>query len=93
MRVWRHLEKRYGLTKEAFLQLYESQAGGCAICGAPHALCVDHCHSTGVVRGLLCDSCNNGLGRFRDNPDSLRKAAEYLEKATNETQGVPLEND
>ena len=54
----------------------------CEICGnAPgeRALAIDHCHSTHKLRGLLCGNCNNGLGRFQDDPALLRKAAEYLE--------------
>ena len=53
----------------------------CAICKefmqSPH---IDHCHKTGKVRGLLCQTCNSGLGMFHDQPDQLRAAAEYLEK-------------
>jgi hypothetical protein len=65
--------------------MLSEQSGVCKICGEPcptykHALAVDHNHTTGKVRGLLCNNCNNGLGRFRDNPQYLRAAADYLEK-------------
>ena len=43
-------------------------------------LCVDHCHTTGNVRGLLCDTCNTALGKFRDNIDLLNEAIKYLKK-------------
>ena len=51
-------------------------------CGKPRALNVDHCHITGVVRGLLCNFCNHALGAFDDDPARLRLAADYLEGAT-----------
>ncbi len=60
--------------------MLEAQGGGCAICGKPPgdiALHVDHCHETGRVRGLLCFSCNAGLGQFRHDPDLLYQAMEY----------------
>ena len=41
---------------------------------------IDHCHTTGAVRGILCSTCNKGLGQFKDNPKLLRRAAKYLEK-------------
>jgi len=41
---------------------------------------VDHCHTTGEVRGLLCNRCNTGIGQFKDNPNILRSAARYLDK-------------
>jgi hypothetical protein len=61
--------------------LLSAQAHQCAICLTEisrEVACLDHCHKTGVVRGALCDRCNLGLGLFRDNPDTLTKAAAYL---------------
>lgn len=52
----------------------------CAICNSGNNLQVDHCHETGTVRSMLCGPCNRSLGGFADNPDLLRKAAEYVEK-------------
>lgn len=76
-------KRRYGLKKEDYWELYQKQKGVCAICeGACRKnkrLSVDHDHGSGRVRGLLCASCNRGLGMFLDNPLRLRKAAEYLE--------------
>lgn len=67
----------------------KKQNGTCAICNQPEivknnqgqiiSLAVDHCHVTGKTRGLLCFCCNVGLGVFKNNPNLLRKAAEYLE--------------
>lgn len=69
---------RYGLTEEAYDALMEKQDGGCAICGAEGDFSVDHCHDTKKVRGLLCRECNIGLGKFKDDPELLRKAISYL---------------
>lgn len=77
---------QYGLTPEQYDTLCENQNGVCAICNNPPSgngvsatfLVVDHDHATGEVRGLLCDFCNRGLGIFRDNPETLMAAAEYL---------------
>ncbi len=59
--------------------LLAAQDGRCAICHevAPR-LAIDHDHSTGAVRGILCDPCNMGLGHFRDNPELLAEAIRYL---------------
>ena len=54
---------------------------GCAICGEKtEDIVVDHCHDKNVYRGLLCQLCNRGLGNFKDNTDSLKRAIEYLNK-------------
>jgi hypothetical protein len=52
----------------------------CNICGSSENLVVDHCHSSGVVRGMLCNHCNRGLGHFRDNTEVMLKAIAYLNK-------------
>lgn len=58
-----------------------AQNGCCAICGTvPRRLVVDHCHSTNMVRALLCDRCNRGIGSFEDNGELLRAAAAYVDK-------------
>ncbi len=76
------LRNKYNLTHDQYIELLKIQNYVCAICGGvtkDKRLSVDHCHSTLWVRGLLCQSCNLGLGNFRDNPESLRRAADYLE--------------
>lgn len=79
--------KDYGLTPEQYEAWVHLQGGLCAICGRlerkrnKQRLSIDHKHGTTIVRGLLCDSCNNGLARFEDSPEYLRSAAEYLEAA------------
>lgn len=76
--------RRYGITVADYDQMLVAQNGVCKICRqvcvTGRSLSVDHCHETGKVRGLLCASCNNGLGRFKDNALLLRAAAEYLER-------------
>lgn len=81
------LKKLYGLTLEQFDTLVAKQNGLCAICGRPagkgrggkpRRLDIDHCHKTHTVRGLLCSSCNNGLGRFDHNHRTLQRAVDYI---------------
>lgn len=79
------LKHQYGLTIEQFEELVKAQNNKCFICdieggynGKP--LYVDHCHKSGRVRRLLCQHCNSGLGMFKDNPELLLKAAEYLKE-------------
>jgi len=75
-----HLTRRYGMTAAEADFLLEEQDGVCAICGVAAATHVDHDHETGVVRELLCFNCNGGLGQFKDDPDVLRAAAQYVER-------------
>lgn len=72
---------KYGIRPAEYMEMLRVQRGKCAICNdpfgkAPH---IDHCHETGVIRALLCYTCNVGLGSFRDEPLLLRMAAAYLE--------------
>lgn len=81
-----HLRKKYGITIEQYEQILLDQGSVCAICKEPpndprgfrpH---IDHCHSTGVVRGILCGPCNKGLGSLRDSLLILNNAINYLSK-------------
>ena len=78
----------YGVTKEQFISMLEEQNHCCAICGISHEqyrknsngkrFAVDHCHTKGHVRALLCEWCNKGLGHFKDDYNLLLKAAQYI---------------
>lgn len=74
----------YGLSLEEYYFLHDEQLGTCAICHnkckSGRRLAVDHNHETGKTRGLLCMSCNRGLGLFNDDRYLLAKAVEYLEE-------------
>ena len=71
----------YGLTVQDYDTMYENQKGLCLICEKPfEVLCVDHCHTTNKVRGLLCTSCNIGLGHLKDDTRILQQAIKYLER-------------
>jgi hypothetical protein len=73
------LRKRYGMTYEEYKNMLKNQNNRCAICGAlSEDLHVDHCHETGLVRALLCETCNLGLGCLRDRADILYKAFIYV---------------
>lgn len=69
--------QRYGITIEVVQKIISR--GACEICGSADRLHIDHDHVSQAVRGLLCHSCNNMLGRAKDRPEVLRRAAEYLE--------------
>lgn len=84
--------KQYGLSLDDVKALLGSQDNSCAICGKELSIsdemkniskiaCVDHCHETGVVRGILCRSCNSGIGYLKDDLEIIRSALRYLEKS------------
>lgn len=72
--------RKYGLTQVEITARAKSQGGGCAICGRSDDgfPVVDHCHTTGRPRGLLCRGCNFGLGHLKDDLDLMRAAERYL---------------
>lgn len=80
----KHRLRVYNLTREQHEAMLQAQQHTCALCCMPaldghsRGLVVDHDHATGLVRGLLCQSCNKGLGDFKDNPIALAKAIQYL---------------
>ena len=77
-----YLRKSYGISNEDYSALEQAQNYTCAICNRREKqnkhLAVDHNHSTGEVRGLLCFSCNTALGLLEENPESLRNMLIYL---------------
>lgn len=87
--------RNYRLTKEQVDRIAEEVGHVCQICGEEGfvmdptrhkaRLVVDHCHTTGVVRGLLCHNCNRALGLFGDSPELLKRASEYLQAKGAET--------
>lgn len=78
----REYKRNYGLEHDVAVSLANNRIGECKICSRVTKLCVDHCHDTKVVRGLICDNCNKMLGHSFDNPQTLVKAAEYLRSNT-----------
>ena len=72
------LQRLYGIGLEEYGALLEAQGGLCAICKKESKLHVDRCHDSGSIRGLLCASCNVGIGFFRNDPLTLGAAASYL---------------
>ena len=86
IRARRSLLKKYGITEEFYEEERKAQDYCCKICGKHESnqkhgkLYIDHCHDTGLYRGLLCNSCNTGLGSFQDNIDTMLKASEYVKE-------------
>lgn len=86
----RELQKKYGISFDIYIEMLKKQHGVCAICNRPETkldkggnirpLCVDHCHTSGKVRGLLCASCNLALGNLEDNVDYFLNAISYLKE-------------
>ena len=82
--------RRYGLSAADYAKLLARQNGACGICKrSGRALCIDHCHLTGKVRGLLCHKCNRGLGHYDDNPVFTQAATAYLARSLGD-ELIPL---
>ncbi|QPZ53604.1 endonuclease VII [Pelagibacter phage HTVC100P] len=86
------LKRAYGITFDEYEELLSKQNKKCAICGIdnngkyrnkPRAFAVDHCHTKGKIRGLLCSDCNTGIGLLKDNINFLQSAINYLNKLKN----------
>lgn len=84
-----NLKRKFDMSIDDFIKMKESQKYVCAICKNPETaldgktkilreFCIDHCHETGVIRGLLCNRCNHGIGKLRDSIEILESAIEYL---------------
>jgi hypothetical protein len=93
------LRRKYGIGIDQFNKMFAQQDGRCAICGRHQTefvkgLAVDHDHSSGAVRSLLCPNCNHGLGCFKEDGVLLKKAIAYLEvHSTNNTVSVQATSD
>jgi hypothetical protein len=74
---------RYGITQDQIIKMLNKQKHKCPVClnelNDKNMFAVDHCHKTGLVRGLLCGKCNWGLGSLMDSVENLKRAAKYLE--------------
>jgi len=81
-----HMMKTYGLDLKDYEKMLKAQNYNCAICGSPPPnnrktrLAIDHCHTSGKVRGLLCDRCNRSIGLLKDDVSVLESAIKYLTK-------------
>lgn len=80
---------KFGITLDDYHKMLEKQDGRCGICKSTEAggrwgtFAVDHCHTTGKVRGLLCSNCNNGIGKLGDTVEALESALDYLRRSQN----------
>lgn len=85
---WRHkhIEKTYGITVEDYNKMLTEQSNSCYTCGVhvdsagKNGLVIDHCHTSGKVRSLLCSNCNSALGLVNEDINRMKKLIEYLEK-------------
>jgi len=93
----RERERRFGITRQEYAEIFHSQNGTCAICSLPEtatrngkvkALAVDHDHKSGKVRGLLCSDCNTGIGKLKENRNIFLSAIKYLDKYSDQRQVV-----
>lgn len=87
-----YYQKTYGLTLDQYNQIKASQNNECKICSKTDCkLLVDHCHTTNIIRGLLCHNCNVALGHLRDKPGVIGRCIEYLQESREYTvSGVKI---
>lgn len=89
-----NLKKKFGITPEIYQQMLDKQNNVCAICCSDETamdhrsnklkrLAIDHCHTTGRIRGLLCVNCNHALGKFKDSITIMEQAIKYLKENEN----------
>ena len=95
----KQLRRKYGITLEQYNTLFQLQNGLCGICGKSEStrrrkkthgnerLAVDHCHETGVVRGLLCFKCNTAIGSLGDNEEMVMRVIFYLTNSLKNSRG------
>jgi len=90
-------ERRFGITRHEYAEMFHKQNGLCAICSLPEtatrngkvkALAVDHDHESKKVRGLLCSDCNTGIGKLKEDRNVFLSAIKYLDKHSNKEQVV-----
>lgn len=77
--------RKHGISRAEWDAMWQNQNGNCAGCLEPLVIGarthIDHCHDSGIVRGLLCSSCNLAIGKIKDRPTTLRRLAAYLERS------------
>ena len=78
--TWRCSEAIRAINRDSYNRLKPDRPDYCEVCGDEGKICWDHDHATGLFRGWLCNRCNRTLGFVYDNPEVLRKLAEYLER-------------
>lgn len=82
-----NLARKYGMTDQMYAEMLQTQGGGCAICGTDDPgrgnkhFHVDHDHTSNLVRGLLCNNCNRGIGLLQDSVEVLERAAKYVRRS------------
>lgn len=86
-KVRKYTLKKYQMNELEYESMFKGQDFMCAICKKGNhqiqRFCVDHCHKTGQIRGILCAACNKAIGLLRDSEESLLRAVEYLKRSRN----------
>jgi hypothetical protein len=93
----RERERKFGISRQEYANIFLKQNGVCAICKQPEtatrlgtvkSLSVDHCHTSGKVRGLLCSDCNTGIGKMKESREALLAAIRYLDEHSEDDANV-----